>query len=301
MKLLNVVGSYEKSIYGVDLSVEKKSDDQISIEDKIAFAFPAHTGYIKSISSCQRFLATGSTDETVRIFDLKKRKDYGTLALHSGSITCLEFYNSEFLLSAGEDGQLAFTRCKDWETLQKIKAHSHGVVALAIHPTGKLALTAGADKKLKLWDLTKGKLAHAERAVHSIQGIKWSPDGSLYVLFGDKNLTIYKTKGAEVVFKMPNPGPFKVLTAAFRDNDQLIACGEGSKIAVIQISSGKLSVKETNQKPRIRSIFIENDLVFTASSDGSVLIWNGNDLSFEKPIHTIKTGLRITCQTVTTQ
>ena len=299
MKLLSIVGSYERSIHGVDLEIEEEAKDYRVIEEKVAFAFPAHTGYVKSISSCQRFLATGSTDETIRIFDLKKRKDFGSLALHSGSITCLEFFGSEFLLSAGEDGYLIFTRCKDWETLRKLRAHSHGVTALAIHPSGKLALTAGKDRKLRLWDLIKGKLAHAEKSAFAILGIKWSPDGSLYALFGEKNLAVYRTKGAELVFNLPQTPPFKILTASFYDNDRLLVAGEGSKIAIIGTLSGEISIKETNQKPRIRSIFIHKGLIFTSSSDGSVVIWKGNDLNFENPLSTIKTGLRITCHTVT--
>lgn len=41
---------------------------------------------------------------------------------------------------------------------------TRGISSLAVHPSGKLALTGGtADGKLMLWDLTKGRLAHTTK------------------------------------------------------------------------------------------------------------------------------------------
>jgi WD40 repeat protein len=34
---------------------------------------------------------------------------------------------------------------------------------MAVHPSGKLALTAGADRTLRLWDLTTGRTAFRTR------------------------------------------------------------------------------------------------------------------------------------------
>lgn len=63
MHLVVAVGSYERILYGVDVQVTK--DGKVD-SVKESFAIPAHTGYLKSVSSCPRFLVSGATDETVR-------------------------------------------------------------------------------------------------------------------------------------------------------------------------------------------------------------------------------------------
>jgi WD40 repeat protein len=46
-------------------------------------------------------------DEIIRIFDVKNKKDLGSLQGgshgHEGSITSLQFYKNEFLISSAED------------------------------------------------------------------------------------------------------------------------------------------------------------------------------------------------------
>lgn len=64
MKFLLAAGSYERILYGLDVSLEE-GGEQVK-ELKNSFAIPAHTGYIKAVTSCSRFLVSGGTDETVR-------------------------------------------------------------------------------------------------------------------------------------------------------------------------------------------------------------------------------------------
>ena len=42
-----------------------------------------------------------------------------------------------------------------WQVEKTLYKHSAGVTALALHPTGKLAFSAGKDKKLITWNLVK--------------------------------------------------------------------------------------------------------------------------------------------------
>lgn len=64
MKFLLAAGSYERILYGVDVTLEEGGGKVKEIKN--SFAIPAHTGYIKAVASCSRFLVSGGTDETVR-------------------------------------------------------------------------------------------------------------------------------------------------------------------------------------------------------------------------------------------
>lgn len=74
-----------------------------------------------------------------------------------GSITHLIFPSRSHLLSASEDGTLCLFRARDWAVLRSLKGHKGRVNAIAVHPSGKVALSVGKDRALRMWDLMRGK------------------------------------------------------------------------------------------------------------------------------------------------
>jgi len=84
-----VTGSYEKLLYGLEGSVTlgESDGDQISVKLKPIFIFPAHVSCVKAVSGSPmggKWLATGSVDEIVKIWDLRRRKEVGGLMQHEG-------------------------------------------------------------------------------------------------------------------------------------------------------------------------------------------------------------------------
>lgn len=167
-----VAGSYEKLLYGLEGSF---TEEKISL--KPIFMFPAHVSAVKAIATSPsggRWLATGSSDEIIKIWDLRKLKELGGLMQHEGmiiyfatifilslvlpgSITYLDFPTRSYLVSASEDGTICLFRTRDWVLLRTLKGHKGRVNNFAIHPSGKLALSVGKDRALRMWDLIRGK------------------------------------------------------------------------------------------------------------------------------------------------
>jgi protein MAK11 len=95
-----IAGSYEKILYGlqVDVPASTSSSSQPStapssggtrnkIKLKPIFVFPAHISCVKAVAASPlggKWLATGGTDETVKVWDLKRRKELGGLVQHQG-------------------------------------------------------------------------------------------------------------------------------------------------------------------------------------------------------------------------
>ena len=84
-----VIGSYEKLLYGLEGSITLVEGDgnRISVKLKPIFIFPAHVSCVKAVSGSPgggKWLATGSVDEIVKVWDLKRRKEVGGLMQHQG-------------------------------------------------------------------------------------------------------------------------------------------------------------------------------------------------------------------------
>lgn len=173
-----VVGTYEKLLYGLEgrFETDPKSPDQLSVSLTPIFIFPAHVACVRAVAASPqggKWLATGSTDEIIKVWDLRRRKEVGSLVQHqgrstshspnlkltpfSGSITHLSFPSRSHLLSASEDGTLALFSSRDWALLRTLKGHKGRVNDVAMHPSGKLALSVGKDRTLRMWDMMRGK------------------------------------------------------------------------------------------------------------------------------------------------
>ncbi|KAI9146241.1 WD40-repeat-containing domain protein [Paraphysoderma sedebokerense] len=162
-----IAGSYERLLYGIDAKWEVQDNEETLVLTP-QFMFPSHIGCIKSVAVSTRnsnneskkcnWLATGGTDEIVRIYNLSTLTSQGTLHHHSGTITSLAFFDSSHLLTGSEDGKVAIVRCKDWEVLKIMKGHKSAVTGITIHPSGKLAISVSSHphRSVICWNLLRG-------------------------------------------------------------------------------------------------------------------------------------------------
>jgi len=88
---LVIAGSYEKLLYGLEGSFAPSSSSSTGhgeIKPKLEpiFIFPAHLACVKAIAASPggKWLATGSEDEFVKVWDLRRRKEVGSLSQHVG-------------------------------------------------------------------------------------------------------------------------------------------------------------------------------------------------------------------------
>lgn len=86
-----VVGTYEKLLYGLEGRFAPDSDpsNQPNITLTPLFIFPAHVACVKALGASPhggKWLATGSTDEIIKIWDLRRRKEVGGLVQHQGQL-----------------------------------------------------------------------------------------------------------------------------------------------------------------------------------------------------------------------
>lgn len=91
-----VAGSYEKLLYGLEgsLPASTSSSHDKTVQErgssntelKPIFIFPAHLACVKAVAASPggKWLATGSEDEFVKVWDLRRRREMGSLSQHTG-------------------------------------------------------------------------------------------------------------------------------------------------------------------------------------------------------------------------
>lgn len=202
-----VTGSYEHNLLCVSLLL-----GTTAVFSPI-FHFTPHLQSIKCVASSGRYLVSGSSDENIRIYDLQKRKELGTLSHHSGTITALEFYKRKWLLTAAEDGKIFVLRTKDWEVLAELQGHARvpvgrakvGVVDISVHPTGRLALSVGLDRKLILWNLMTAKKASVMQIYPDVLKVSWNLKGDRYAVTYATSIAFFAPESGRIIGTIRSP------------------------------------------------------------------------------------------------
>jgi protein MAK11 len=86
-----VAGSYERILYGLHCTLSGKGEDA-SVDMQPIFQFPAHLTCVKACEASPngRFLVTGSADEVIKLWDLKRRKEVGGLLAHDSELESMQ-------------------------------------------------------------------------------------------------------------------------------------------------------------------------------------------------------------------
>ncbi|WVR03391.1 hypothetical protein IAU60_000382 [Kwoniella sp. DSM 27419] len=187
-----IAGTYEKLLYGIEGTYPPSGESEKPTLEPI-FIFPAHLACVKAVAASPggKWLATGSEDEFVKVWDLRRRKEVGSLSQHTGSITSVHFPTASHLITTSVDSTLSLFRTSDWALLKTLKGHSGRVNHVDVHPTGRVALSVGKDMTLKMWDLMRGRGAASLPLGSEAEMVKFSQSGTHFAVLFPRKIQIY--------------------------------------------------------------------------------------------------------------
>ncbi|XP_006739888.1 p21-activated protein kinase-interacting protein 1 isoform X1 [Leptonychotes weddellii] len=297
-----VAGCYEQVLFGFAIHPEPDAGDDHE-EQKWTpvadFTHHAHTASLSAVAVNSRFVVTGSKDETIHIYDMKKKIDHGALVHHNGTITCLKFYGNRHLISGAEDGLICVWDAKKWECLKSIKAHKGHVTFLSIHPSGKLALSVGTDKTLRTWNLVEGRSAFIKNIKQNAHIVEWSPRGEKYIVVILNKIDVYQLDTASVSGTITNEK--RISSVTFLSESVLAVAGDEEVVRFFDCDSLMCLCEFKAHENRIKDMFSfevpEHHVVITASSDGFIKMWKLKQDKKVPPslLCEVKTNARLTC------
>lgn len=319
-----MVGSYEHNLLCLSLILEKEP-----IFHPI-FHFEAHSLSIKCMDIAKRYLVTGSNDEHIRIYDLQKRKELGNLLSHQGTVTTLRFSDEKhltglteksgkWLISGSEDGKIIVWRTKDWEVFGTLKGHQGKVNDVAIHPSGRVAISVSQDYTIRLWNLMTAKKAAVLKIpgkVHVGQApemVAWSQSGNHFVVGLMSQVLVYATDGAKMIRRIKFPSTLMCMKIAAFDGEQWLITGNGKGVIEFYKMSALCADSDSDAQEtiepecqlrghsnRVKDLtFFSNSsetdnktYMISVSSDGKIVVW---DAAERTEVAVYDSGERLNC------
>lgn len=193
-------------------------------------ALQGHEGIINVVEIYDNLVISGGSDKTVRVWSLSDQRDIHCL-YHDSYVNALTVSDG-YIYTGDKKGYVAVWSLEDGELLHHFRAHKEGIYGikaynpgqlitasadctailwdtdepgltlvghkfpindLEVTPDGKLAVTASADKSLKVWRLT-GVVAEPEIEYHTdrTNSVALTPRGKLAITAsGDETLKVW--------------------------------------------------------------------------------------------------------------
>lgn len=294
-----ILGTYEEFLLGYAL--QKGKDGQFRLQQ--FFTNHSHLGSVRCVAAGGKFVASGSVDETIRLFNMRSRSEMGSLMQHEGTINSLQFYKSSHLFSASDDRTVCVWCTGSWQCLKTLRGHKAEVLSLAVHPSGKLLLSVSKDKTLRTWNLVKGRNAYITNIKAVAEFVQWSPDGAYFVIGVGNRLDVYSTEKAGKVHSIDFGK--RVGAAAFVSDDVVMLSGEGGNVEVHNVRRKCVYQMFAAHANRVKAMQVVKvplaTFLVTAGSDGSVRVWNVDPDNLDATpslLCEVRCGCRITCMAV---
>jgi len=142
---------------------------------------PGHTELVNSVafSPNGRWLASGSSDKTIKLWDVATGEELRTLTGHTDFVSSVAFSpDGHWLASGSSDRTIKLWDVATGEELRTLTGHTQGVGPVAFSPDGHWLASGSSDRTIKLWDMATGReLRTLTGHAIDVQTVAFSPDG----------------------------------------------------------------------------------------------------------------------------
>jgi WD40 repeat protein len=241
-----------------------------------------------AFSSDGKTIASGSDDNTIKIWDSSTGKLIRTLTGHSSSVLSVAFSSDGKTVASGSwDNTIKIWDSSTGKLIRTLTGHSQGVLSVAFSSDGKIA-SGSEDNTIKIWDSSTGKViptlkGHSE----SVSSVAFSSDGKTVASGSyDSTIKIWDSSTGKLIRTLTGHSQ-GVLSVAFSSDGKTVASGSwDNTIKIWDSSTGKLIRTLTGYSQGVLSVAFSSDgKIASGSEDNTIKIW---DSSTGKVIPTLK-------------
>jgi WD40 repeat protein len=261
-----------------DPSWQPGTIDLRTIPSSIGHSLPVRS---VAFSPDSQFLASGSTDKTIKIWNLKAESLERTLAQNSSQINTIAFSpDGRFLASGGLDGTVRLWNWQSGQLLHTLSKHSNLVTSVAFSPNGQVLASGSGDKVIQIWDTQSGALRQKIVTKQFIQSIAFSPNGEILGSAGvERSVDLWNWETGDPIRSL---GLYNsvIYSIAFSPDSQTIAFSPDALSPSASASQTKsehntIGIWNLQGQPVQQPFFSPSGrTLISGSSDQTVKIWN---------------------------
>ncbi len=214
-------------------------------------------------------LISGSSDKTIKIWDLETGICTQTLQGHRGWVRCLAIAHGK-LISGSADKTIKIWDLETGACIQTFQAHQGAVYSLAT-AQGKL-ISGSPEDTIKIWDLETGACTHTLRGHQDGVYCLAIAQGKLISGSADKTIKIWDLETGSCTQTLKgHQGTVLCLATAHR---KLISGSSDDSIKIWDLETGACTQTLQGHRGWVRCLATAHGKLISGSSDDSIKIWD---------------------------
>ena len=275
------VNSVEASLHGTGFVVNPWVRFNILVSTYDVTTLEGHSQDVTSVtfSPDGTLLATGSDDDTVKLWDMETKTNILTLEGHRGDVTSVSFSPDGKLLASGSDDDTV--RLWDVDTNENIailEGHRWNVTSVSFSPDGKLLASGSDDDTVRLWDVdTNENIAILEGHRWNVTSVSFSPDGKLLASGSDDDTVRLWDVDTNENIAILEGHRRNVTSVSFSPDGKLLASGsDDGTVKLWDVETQQNITTFKGHVDDVKSVAFSQvgKTLISRSSDGLVKLWN---------------------------
>ena len=266
---------------------------KILVEGREYNRLKGYNGEVDSVSfsSDGKILATGSSDTTIKLWDVETGQEIRTLKGHNGHVYSASFSSDGKTLASGsEDTTIKLWNLETGQEIRTLKGHNGHVYSVSFSSDGKTLASGSEDKTIKLWNVETGQEIRTLKGYNGeVDSVSFSSDGKTLASLDNRNsfeIKLWDVETGETIRTLTGHNN-SVLSVSFSSDGKTLASGShDNTIKLWNVETGQEIRTLKGHNSSVGSVSFSSDGKTLASGDGGTIkLWN---VETGKEIRTLK-------------
>ncbi|MBD0261337.1 MAG: NACHT domain-containing protein [Tolypothrix sp. Co-bin9] len=237
-----------------------------------------------------KLLATGDTNNEIRLYQVVDGKQLLTCKGHKGWIWPVTFSPDGRILASGSDDQtVKLWDISSGQCLATLEGHSGGIWSVCFSSDGNILASSSEDTTVRLWDISTGRclktlLGHGSR----VWAVTFSPDDTMLATGSDDHTVRLWDAITGQCLKTLLGHTHRVQSVAFSPDGQILASGcHDHTVKLWDVGTSQCLHTLQGHTDLVNSVAFNSDSMMLASGsdDQTVKLW---DVSTSQCLKTLK-------------
>mgnify|MGYP002467714433 CR=1 FL=1 len=249
-----------------------------SIAQRSLLTLKGHSAKVYSVhySPNGKYLVSGGSDQTIRLWEASTGKLLHTYQGHRGSVLVVRFSpDGKNIASGSTDGTIKIWGTTSGVIVKTLEGHSDMVGTLDYSKNSQLLVSGSRDKTVKLWNLASGHVVHTfENNPTLIYGVTFGPKNQKIASASGINLKIWNAKTFQLEKTLKGHKDHITAVTFSTNGSKVITGSRDGSLKMWNASNGNLIRTYLEPYALITSVAISPDQRYLVRGGKNLRLWD---------------------------